>query len=126
MDPTRAQVLASGGELTDTLVVISDAVNTPTLRVPLRGDVNLAPLAVAVELQSRLDEVKVDIGREVIVDGSDTTDTEGDAFTFSWSLVSSPDEQATLFPGLIGPECSDDATCDTSMGYRCIHSSGNP
>lgn len=124
MDPTRAQVEAAGGPLSDTLVIVSDALNAPNLRVPLTGDVNLAPTAVAVELDSRLSEVKVDIGREVIVDGSDTVDPEGDAFTFTWSLAASPDEQATLFPGLIGPECTSDAACDGAMGYRCIAGSG--
>ena len=61
MDPTYEAVVASGGlgtALTDALLVQSDAANAPELEVPVTGQVNLAPQAVAVEMVSRNDWVK--------------------------------------------------------------------
>ena len=101
MDPTYEAVVASGGlgtALTDALLVQSDAANAPELEVPVTGQVNLAPQAVAVEMVSRNDWVKIDLGREVEIDGSDTWEPEGDPFTFSWSVTQKPDESEATLP----------------------------
>lgn len=126
MDPTTAHWDAvQGGPLNDTLVVVSDAANESLLRIPITGDMNRAPAAIAVELVSRLTEVKVDIGREVIIDGSETEDPDGSEVTFSWSLVETPDPDAVLFPGVLGPECTQDSQCNQAMGYQCVAGSSS-
>ena len=118
MDPV-AGLGAMGEPQADALIVVSDAANAPTLRIPLTGEVNRAPVPVAVELQSRQSEVKVGLGREVIFDGSDTTDPEGDAYALTWSLVETPDETAILFRGPPAGNCADDDACDRAGGYAC-------
>jgi hypothetical protein len=45
---------------------------------------------VAVEMLTRLHEVKVNAGRPITIDGSETADPEGDAITFSWTLSARP------------------------------------
>jgi hypothetical protein len=122
MNPNEAAVQAAGSSIvTGTLVALSDAENEPRLEVPLSGDVNLAPRAIAVELITRRTEVKVGIGREVVIDGSDTEDPEGDDFTFDWSLAAQPTgSDAIILGGPLGPMCTDDGQCDTASGYRCI------
>jgi hypothetical protein len=82
------------GILEDRLVVESDAENTPHLEIPLHGGANLAPVAIAVEMITRQSVVKVaprtNPPRLVTIDGSDTTDPEGDPFGYSWSLAEIP------------------------------------
>jgi hypothetical protein len=129
MNPTEAAVTAAGGaELSGVLVVESDAkeegASAPVLRVPLSGTANLAPRAVAVELITRQSEVKVGIGREVIIDGTDTEDPEGDPITFTWTLPEAPtDSEAILLGGVNGPGCTEDSECDEAQGYRCVPAS---
>ena len=101
MDPTYELVLAAGGignALTDNLIIESDADNQVRLEVPMTGRVNLAPQAVAVEMLSRNSFVKIDLGREVDIDGSDTWEPEGDPFTFRWSLTRAPEESNAVLP----------------------------
>lgn len=121
MHPNEVAVaLASGGRLEGTLVVESDAENAPKLLVPLTGDANLAPRAIAVELVTRRSQVKVGLGREVIIDGSDTEDPEGDPFTFTWSLVDKPEgSEAILLGNTVSGSCSNNDDCATALGYRC-------
>lgn len=122
MDPTAAAVAWAGGpELTGKLVIESNAENEPRLEVPLRGEANLAPLAVAVELVSRLSTVKVGIGREVVIDGNDTTDPEGEPITFQWQLQEQPEQSEALLVGAVSTdECTADEECEVNEGYRCI------
>lgn len=121
MNPNEAAVaLAAGGRLSGRLVVESDAENAEVFYVPLSGDANLAPRAVAVELVSRRSQVKVGLGREVIIDGSDTEDPEGDPFTFTWTLVEKPEgSTAALLGNTVSGSCSVDTDCAMSLGYRC-------
>ncbi len=121
MDPTSAAYEANGFmPHTDALIVQSDALNEPRLRIPLVGDVNRAPVAVAVEKITREQEIKVGVGREVTIDGSDTTEPDGDAFSYTWTLVESPANDAVLYQGIPGATCTDDAQCDLANGYRCV------
>jgi hypothetical protein len=48
---------------------------------------------------TRLDVVKLSIGRPVTIDGSETADPEGDPFEFVWTL---PEQPADSFAALIG------------------------
>lgn len=122
MNPNAAALASvSGGRLRGTLIVESDADNAPVLEVPLSGEANLAPRAVAVELITRRSTVKVGLGREVTIDGNDTVDPEGDPFTFSWELVDKPaSSEAFLIGGLAGASCADDGECEVDDGYRCV------
>lgn len=121
MSPSEVAVaLAGGGRLLGKLVALSDAENAPRLEVPLAGDANLAPRAVAVELVSRRSEVKVGLGREVTIDGSETEDPEGDPFVFSWSLAEKPaDSEAVLLGNTVSGSCTDDDDCQLDRGFRC-------
>ena len=125
MDPTAELVAASssGAILQDSLLIVSDAENAPELRIPMTGEANLGPIAKAVELITRQSEIKVGIGKEVIIDGSDTVDPEGDAFTFSWTLIEAPNDDAILFSDVPGDVCATDSDCDVSQGYRCTDGS---
>lgn len=79
--------LASGGVLADRLIVThADGEGS----APVTAIVNRAPIAVAVEQVTRRDVIKVGVGRAVLVDGSETLDPEGDAFTFQWLLSQRP------------------------------------
>lgn len=122
MNPNEAAVAAAGGpDVSGILVAVSDAENEPELEVPLSGTVNLAPRAIAVELITRRTEVKVSVNRDVVVDGSETEDPEGDDFTFDWDLVEQPAESTAILTGnTIGPECTDDDGCDVAEGYLCV------
>jgi hypothetical protein len=48
---------------------------------------------------TRLHTVKVNAGKPVVVDGSETVDPEGDTFTFDWALRARPDGS---FAALVG------------------------
>src|SRR5690606_39185989 len=122
MNPNEASVaLAGGGRLTGTLVAESDAEDEPRLQVPLVRDANLAPRAIAVELVTRRSEVKVGLDREVVIDGSETEDPEGDSFVFAWSLVEKPAASSALLLGnTVAGSCSDDDDCNAESGYRCV------
>jgi len=122
MYPSAASVAAA---MTDTLEarlkVVSDADNAPELFVPLTGQANLAPIPEVVELLTRQNEVKVSLGKEVTIDGNGTTDPEGDAISFSWSIAESPEgSNAFLLSGPQGDNCADDSACSVDDGYRCI------
>lgn len=122
MEPTAGAVAwAQSDQLTGKLVIESNAENEPSLEVPLSGVANLAPRAVAVELFSRQSTVKVGIGREVVIDGSESTDPEGEPITFDWELVEQPEASEALLIGAVSAdECTADAECDTAEGYRCV------
>lgn len=122
MNPTASAVGAAAGEpLLGELVVESNAANAPRATATLTGTANLAPDVVAVELRSRQTEVKVGLGRPVVVDGSETQDPEGDTFTFSWTLVSAPEaSQAFLLNGPVGDACTNNDGCAFDEGYLCV------
>lgn len=65
----------------------------------VRAQVNLAPIAVAVEEITRRDVIKVSVGRVVLVDGSETVDPEGDPFTFTWTLLERPPDSSAALIG---------------------------
>jgi hypothetical protein len=103
----------------DALLVTSNASNAPVLRVPITADINRRPTVIAKELITRLTEVKVSIGREVTVDGTESSDPEGEALAFTWSIVESPDPAAILVSDPPGATCVDDTVCEIAEGYRC-------
>jgi hypothetical protein len=82
--------------LLDDLIV--DA-TTGTQNVEVRARINLAPVAHAVERDTRLSVVKVGAGAPVYVDGSETYDPEGDAFVFQWAVVERPEGSAANILG---------------------------
>jgi hypothetical protein len=92
---------AIDGVLEDELVV-THADGEERARVTAR--VNLAPIAVAVEEVTRRSSIKVTIGRVVLVDGSETVDPEGDAFSFTWALVERPAGSTAALIGQGAPE----------------------
>jgi hypothetical protein len=67
--------------------------------VTVSARVNLAPVARAVERDSRQTTVKVGAGTPVFVDGSETYDPEGDDFTFQWSIAERPPSSFTAVLG---------------------------
>jgi hypothetical protein len=91
------------GILEDTLIVESDAENTPHLEIPLFGGANLAPIPVVVEMFTRQPVIKVaprtNPPRLVTFDGSETTDPEGDPFTYGWSLAEIPADSDSYLLG---------------------------
>ncbi len=84
------------GQLQDTLIIDSAE---GAARVPVTASVNLAPVAIALEALTRLDTVKVNVGRPITVDGSESFDPEGDPFAFAWTLAERP---AGSFAALVG------------------------
>ncbi len=87
---------ADAGELSDRLVVTHTEGEGSVL---VHATVNLAPIAVAVEQVTRRDVVKVGVGRAVVIDGSETSDPEGDPFQLVWSL---PERPASSTAALVG------------------------
>lgn len=92
---------AIDGALEDTLVV-THADGEEEARVT--AEVNRAPIAVAVEDITRRSVIKVSVGRVVLVDGSDTVDPDGDAFSFTWTLFERPLDSAAALIGQGAPE----------------------
>ncbi len=94
---------ASSAALEDEAGLLYDALLVSSAdgdaRVPISAGVNLAPVAIAVEELTRLHSVKVNVGRPYIIDGSESFDPEGDAFTFMWTLLARP---AGSFAALVG------------------------
>lgn len=87
--PTGPMVEAAGGPaLSDRLRFFTSVGDED---VVVTANVNLAPVAVAVERDSRRRVVKVGVGDIVFVDGSDTTDPEGDAISYFWSVPTRPE-----------------------------------
>ncbi|MCP4503549.1 MAG: choice-of-anchor D domain-containing protein [Deltaproteobacteria bacterium] len=122
MYPNAESVAAAATDtLEGRLKTLSDADNVPELFVPLSGQANLAPIPVIVELITRRQEVKVSLGKEVTIDGNETTDPEGEDITFSWTLEGKPDaSNAFLLSGPQGESCSIDSECSVEDGYRCV------
>lgn len=83
----HAALLDEDGLLHDRLVVTHAEGEEAALVI---AEVNLAPVAVAVELVTRRDVVKVGVGTAVTIDGSETADPEGDPFTFAWAVTERP------------------------------------
>jgi hypothetical protein len=67
--------------------------------VTVSARVNLAPVARAVERDSRRTTVKVGAGTPVFIDGSETYDPEGDDFAFQWSVAARPPSSFTAVLG---------------------------
>lgn len=86
-DASLTPLLDRAGLLQDLLVVTHAEGQGEAV---VRAGINLAPVAIAVELVTRRDVVKIGVGRAVVVDGSETVDPEGDSFTFVWSLADRP------------------------------------
>jgi hypothetical protein len=72
--------------------------------VPVRARINLAPVAVAVERDTRQTTVKVGAGTPVFVDSSGTLDPEGDAFTVRWSIAERPEGSSAAIIGATSVE----------------------
>jgi hypothetical protein len=90
----------ASGFLRDTLLIDTD--DTGDERVPVSAAVNLAPTAVAVEMVTRLDAIKVGVGKPVVIDGSDSSDPEADAITLTWSLAERPPTSIAALVSLSG------------------------
>ncbi len=58
--------------------------------VAVQARINLAPIARAVERDSRQTTVKVATNELVTIDGSETVDPENDPFVFRWSMAERP------------------------------------
>ena len=86
LQPT-AGLIVDGADLRDTLRVTTSVGETD---VVVTATVNLAPTAIAFEQATRRDVVKAGVNEIVLIDGSETSDPEGDAFTFSWSVAERP------------------------------------
>lgn len=82
----------------------------------VRAAINLAPVARAVELVTRRDVVKTGVGRAVVIDGSETADPEGDAFTYVWSLAERPSSSVAALVGQGQPDTR--VTPDVVGRYR--------
>lgn len=67
--------------------------------VEVQARVNLAPVARAVERDTRQTTVKVGAGTPVFLDGSETFEPEGDDFVFQWSVAERPAGSAA---GVVG------------------------
>jgi hypothetical protein len=87
LQPDADLVARAGRDLRDDLVVESDVA---TVTVPVSATVNLAPVVVNVEERTRRSVVKAAVGDVVRLDGSETADPEGDAFSLLWSVVERP------------------------------------
>ncbi len=88
LQPTQQTITDHGGaDLRDLLRI---GTNVGTTDVVVTATVNLAPVTVAVDQRSRRHVVKVGVNDIVVIDGSETADPEGDAFTFGWSVAERP------------------------------------
>ncbi len=83
--------------------------------VNVSADVNLAPVVVNVERDSRRSVVKVGINDPVVADGSETADPEGDAFTFFWSVPVRPNGSIAAVIGQGQPQAR--VTADVVGSY---------
>ncbi len=68
---------------------VSSAAASVTVGVTAPGSVNVAPVAVAFITQAAV------IGALAILDGSPSSDANGDVLTYAWSIVSKPTGSAT-------------------------------
>jgi hypothetical protein len=96
LQPDAGLVARAGRDLRDDLVVGSDVGD---VTVPVSASINLAPVVVNVEERSRRSVVKAAVGDIVRLDGSETADPEGDAFTLLWSVVERPSGSAMTVIG---------------------------
>lgn len=117
LSPTAAHaaLLDDGGVLRDRLTV-THAEGSGEAAVTAR--INLAPVAVAVEMITRRDVVKVGVGTPVTIDGSETADPEGDAFTFAWAVAERPDTSVAAPIGQGQPTTR--VTPDVVGAYRVV------
>lgn len=113
--PEHAALLDDTGTLRDRLVVThGEGVG----EAAVTAQINLAPVAVAVELVTRRDVVKVGVGTPVTLDGSETADPEGDPFTFAWAVTERPDTSAMAPVGQGQPTTR--VTPDVVGAYRVV------
>ncbi len=98
-------LLDPDGVLRDRLRVDANAGEVDhSVDVAVRAEINLAPLAVAVELRSRRTSVHINQNTPITVDGSDTTEPDGDPFTFAWSLVERPADSVAVPVSTTSPQ----------------------
>ncbi len=95
LQPNAAMVV-NGRALSD---VLSVSTNVGDARVPVTATVNLAPQAIAFEQRTRRKSVQASVAELVFIDGSETVDPEGDAFTLSWSIIDRPQSSAAPIIG---------------------------
>jgi hypothetical protein len=97
LTPSAQTIVDNGGaDLGDLLRI---GTNVGPTDVVVTATVNLAPVTIAVEQRSRRHVVKAGVSDIVFVDGSDTADPEGDAFTFGWSVSERPTTSVTTIIG---------------------------
>ncbi len=90
-------LLDDDGILRDTLAVTADGSDRDlSTTVSVKAGLNRAPIAVAVEDRTRRSTVRVGVGTPVTIDGSETVDPDGDAFTFLWALVERPSTSSAV------------------------------
>lgn len=111
----HAALLDGTGVLRDRLVVTHAE---GAAEAPITAQINLAPVAVAVELVTRRDVVKVGVGTAVTIDGSETADPEGDPFSFAWAVTERPGTSAAAPIGQGQPTTR--VTPDVVGAYRVV------
>jgi hypothetical protein len=105
--------------LTDRIVVTHAAGQGTAV---VEANINLAPVAVAVEMITRRTVVKVGVGTDVVVDGSETHDPEGDPFSYVWSLTQQPGGSIAALVGQGQPttQVTPDVVGDYDVTLRAI------
>lgn len=104
-DAVIADLVDDDGLLRDTLAVSADSSDRDlSTTVEVFARINRAPIAVAVEDRTRRSTAWVAVGVPVTIDGSDTVDPEGDAFTYAWSVVERPEGSAAVAINATAPK----------------------
>ena len=96
-DAVTSTLLDDDDVLRDVIAIAADASDLDlSTGVDVRARINRAPVAIAVEDRTRQPTAKVGLGAPVVIDGSDTVDPEGDAFSFSWSIAERPADSVAV------------------------------
>jgi HYDIN/CFA65/VesB family protein len=89
---------ADGGADRADILIESDDPASPEVRVHCRGasEDNLPPIARAIEARTGSTSAVVDVGDRVVIDGSSSSDPEGDPLVYGWMLTPAIQSTSTL------------------------------